>query len=79
MNTVFCPTCGGDGNLLVGQIDTDVYDGVLYWICMHCGIAFPRDFGSWKNRQEVSSAAAREYNQNRASSHLHQNPTGATE
>lgn len=66
MSTLVCPNCKvTGGNLIYGVIDSDVYDGVLHWVCLHCGTAFPRNFGDYKNRQEVSDDRVREYNARR--------------
>lgn len=53
-----CPECGNqdDGRVMGYQV-RGIYDGVLYWECLACGWAWPRDFGDWERR----NAAAREH------------------
>jgi len=75
VNDVECPRCKGDTRLLHGVIQSDIYGGVLFWVCLHCTHAFPRDFGVWKNRQEVSNDAAADFNRRTAASGYLQ-PTG---
>lgn len=39
-----CPKCGsGDYG---GYEVRGVYDGVLFWLCLNCGWAYPRIFGA---------------------------------
>lgn len=50
-----CPRCGEDNpHNILGHEILGVYDGVLYWVCMKCGIAFPRDFGDWERLNALS-------------------------
>lgn len=55
MKTLICPYCNSAHNYIidhqvyshiVGCEVTEVYDGVLYYICPETNKAFPRDFGN---------------------------------
>ena len=41
---------------------SEVYDGVLYWGCPDCGLAWPRDFGNWESHNKLSIHYANEAN-----------------
>lgn len=42
----------------VGIQVSGVYDGVLYWSCPDCGLAWPRDFGVGTRLQRLSEEFA---------------------
>jgi len=55
-----CPECGSD--IVCGWEIPGVYDGILFWVCMACDTAYPRDFEDWKTRQAQSNNYANDYN-----------------
>lgn len=56
-----CPNCGEtDGGSRMGHQVTGVYDGVLFWSCLACGHAWPRDFGDWDRLNQAARLAVEE-------------------
>lgn len=57
-----CPNCQNDeGEKILGYEIREVYDGTLFWVCLACGGAWPRDFGPIR-RTELSKRHAAWYN-----------------
>jgi rubredoxin len=61
MSDIHCPECGSDA--VSGWEISGVYDGILFWVCLACDFAYPRDFGDWKTRQAQSNSYASQYNE----------------
>lgn len=39
-----CPDCKAEDHEIMGHEVPEIYDGILYWSCMGCGFAWPRDW-----------------------------------
>lgn len=59
-----CPECrNNDGNKIAGHEVRGVYDGVLYWQCLECGLAWPREFSeSYHRLRQTSQEYVDRYN-----------------
>lgn len=61
MTTPTCPDCGNDDQgALAGHEIRGIYDGVLFWSCLECGFAWPRNHGI-PSRDEAARRYARSY------------------
>lgn len=60
-----CPSCGATGATVCGMTIPEVWDGVLYWLCLACDHAWPRDFGDWDRLNARSDEYARMHNDTR--------------
>lgn len=58
MDSLACPECGNrHGPAIIGYEVSGVYDGVLYWECLKCGLAWPRNFGIARLNERSKSEA----------------------
>jgi hypothetical protein len=57
-----CVNCGSADDLCGHEIQ-GVYDGVLFWSCLACGRAWPRDFGDWERLNTASAEYAERHNE----------------
>ena len=55
-----CPGCSAKD--VLGVEVPGVYDGVLYWVCDACGVAWARDWTGFGSRQAVADAMVTTYN-----------------
>lgn len=55
-----CPECASVA--IMGHEVRGVYDGVLYWACMSCGVAWSRDWGGYGRRADVAAAYVAAHN-----------------
>lgn len=63
-DTSKCPGCGEPyGGRWTGIEVPGVYDGVLFWICDVCDVAWSRDWTGFGRRQEVADRHVREHNE----------------
>lgn len=68
-----CPHCtapltDGDERLELGHEMRGIYEGVLFWSCPHCGLAWSR-FGNGHRLAEVADKWVNLYNQTLQPSH----------
>lgn len=65
MPTLTCPECGAIDNDIVGHEIRGVYDGVLYWACTACGLAWARDWTGYGSRQQIANQYVAAHNEGR--------------
>jgi hypothetical protein len=58
-----CPDCfNTEGEKILGYQVRGAYDGTMFWVCLVCGIAWPRDFGTNTRLVQQSKGYASWYN-----------------
>ena len=61
-----CPGCGEPfGSNWMGHEIDGVYDGVLYWSCTVCGIAWSRDWSGYGKRAVIAQGYVDAHNTGR--------------
>jgi Zn ribbon nucleic-acid-binding protein len=59
-----CPECSVDSRIMGFEVQ-GVYDGVLYWQCMECGHAWPREWPAGGRRHRIANEMVEEINSSR--------------
>lgn len=63
MGTLTCPHCQNtSGDSIVGIEVRGVYDGVLYWMCTLCGLAWSRDWSGYGRRADIAASMVEAHN-----------------
>ena len=62
---LMCPNCEASAADICGIEVRGVYDGVLFWICDLCGLAWSRDWRHYERRSSIAEQMVGQINAER--------------